>query len=218
MGLMQKAVETYDSHLKYASKEREGQAMLAPVGHIITRADIVVTLDQDGCFVDAISVDKKAPKIIIPATESSAGRTSAPCAHPLCEQIGYLIPTNEKKYELYIRQLKAWKESTYTHPKLTPILNYVEKGTLLSDLVRCGLMTLNEQGGPENEKMMVCWRVLGELQEACWLDESLFASFTGYYLYTQNNNADALCMVTGTLGLLRHSTLRVLCRLMAMPN
>ena len=201
MGLLQKAVETYESHLSYASSDREGQVMMAPVGHIITRADLEITLDKDGAFVDASAVDKNATKIIIPATESSAGRTSAPCAHPLCEQIGYLISANEKKYKLYLEQLKAWEASDYSHPKLLSIVHYIENGTILSDLVNCGLVHLNNNGMPENEKLMVRWRVLGEAQEACWLDRSLFDAFTKYYLSTQTGT-NGLCMVTGFMGTL----------------
>lgn len=199
MGLLQKAVETYDTHYAYASQNWEGQAMMAPVGHIITRAEIEITLDADGCFMDAVAVDKTEPKIIIPATESSAGRTSAPCAHPLCDQIGYLIPVNEKKYQLYVSQLSTWADSPYAHPKLRPILHYVKGQTLLSDLVRCGLVKLDEKGMPDNEKQLVRWRVLGEEQEACWLDQSLFGAFTEYYLASQSGD-NGLCMVTGGMG------------------
>ena len=199
MGLLQKAVETYDSHSAYASENREGQAMMAPVGHIITRAEIEITLDADGCFVDAVTVNKTESKIIIPATESSAGRTSAPCAHPLCDQIGYLIPANEKKYQLYISQLTDWVNSPYTHPKLGPVLRYVKGQTLLSDLVRCGLVKLDEKGLPDNEKRLVRWRILGGEQEACWLDQSLFGAFTEYYCASQTGD-NGLCMVTGVMG------------------
>ena len=196
MGLLQKAVETYESHRNYGSQNREGQAMMAPVGHIITRAELEITLDRDGVFVNASAVDKTEPKIIIPATESSAGRTSAPCAHPLCDQIGYLIPANDKKFRLYTEQLTAWADSVHTHPKLLPVLRYVKGGTVLSDLVRCGLVKCSDKGEPENEKMMVRWRILGEEPDACWLDHSLFDTFTNYYLSTQDGAVE-LCMVTG---------------------
>lgn len=199
MGLLQKAVETYDSHRAYASNNREGQTMMAPVGHIITRAEIEITLNQDGHFVNAAAVDKTEPKIIIPATESSAGRTSAPCAHPLCDQIGYLIPNNEKKYQLYIDQLSDWADSPYTYPKLAPVLHYVREKTILSDLAHCSLVKLDEKGMPDNEKRLVRWRILGAEPEACWLDQSLFDAFTEYYLASQTGN-DELCMVTGAVG------------------
>ncbi|MBP3672691.1 MAG: type I-C CRISPR-associated protein Cas8c/Csd1 [Oscillospiraceae bacterium] len=196
MGLLQKAVETYDSHILYAGEYRVGTTMMAPVSHIVTRADIVITINRDGHFMDASAVDKSAPKIVIPATESSGGRTSAPCAHPLCDQIGYLIPGNETKYRLYIDQLSDWAGSEYAHPKLTPILNYVKGGTVLTDLLHCGLVKLDDKGKPENEKQLVCWRVSGEAREECWLDTSLFDSFTRYYA-AKNDSARALCMVTG---------------------
>ncbi len=196
MGLLQKAVETYDSHYSYAAQNWEGYSMIAPVGHIVTRAELEITLDADGNFVDSVTVDKNEPKIIIPATESSAGRTSAPCAHPLCDQIGYLIPGNEKKFKLYVEQLSAWASSEHTHPKLDPVLRYVKGGTLLSNLTHCGVIKLNEKGLPENEKQLIRWRVQGEGTEACWLDRTLFESFTNYYLSKQTGTP-MLCMVTG---------------------
>ena len=196
MGLLQKAVETYDSHLNYASQNREGQSRMAPVGHIVTRAELEITLDADGKFINARAVDKSEPKIIIPATESSAGRTSAPCAHPLCDQIGYLIPQNEKKFRLYVDQLSDWEASAYTHPKLTAVLHYVKGETILPDLLRCGLVKVNDKGLPENEKMLVRWNILGDGTNACWLDDSLFRAFTDYY--TANHTGEMiLCMVAG---------------------
>lgn len=196
MGLLQKAVETYDSHHGYANQKREGHSMMAPIGHIVTRADLEITLDHDGAFIDAAAVDKSEPKIIIPATEGSAGRTSAPCAHPLCDQIGYLTPINEKKFALYVDQLAAWEASEYTHPKLTSVLSYVKKGTILSDLQRCGLVNLDENGSPENEKLLIRWRILGEEIAACWLDQSLFDAFTRYYT-ANHEGCTILCMVSG---------------------
>jgi hypothetical protein len=46
MGLLQKAVETYESHRIYASENRDSKTMMAPVGHIITRAELEITLDE----------------------------------------------------------------------------------------------------------------------------------------------------------------------------
>lgn len=201
MGLLQKAVETYDSHCIYASQNREGQEVLAPVGHIITRAGIEIVLDQDGKFQSASAVDKAEPKIIIPATESSAGRTSAPCPHPLCEQIGYLLPRNKLKYQLFIDQLSTWVNSPYSHPKLLPVLRYVKGETILSDLERCKLMKPTEKDIQDKEKLLIRWRILGEEQEACWLDRSLFDAFTKYYL-TSQSGTEGLCMITGEDGII----------------
>ena len=119
MGLLQKAVETYDAMASRAGIVHEDEKEpLAPISHIMARAHVEITLDQDGGFISAQAVDKEAPKIIIPVTEESAGRTSAPCAHPLCDQLGYVSPYNEKKHTLYVDALSNWANSESTHPKL----------------------------------------------------------------------------------------------------
>lgn len=195
MGLMQRALETYESHLRFAGN-REGSTAMAPIAHIVTRADVEITLDSEGVFVIASAVAKTEPKIIIPATEASAGRTSAPCAHPLCEQLGYLLPQNEKKYKLYIGQLTAWEKSKFSHPKLRPVLRYVENGTVLEDLVTCGLVKLTPNGMPENEKLFIRWRVQEGQIEECWQDSTLLDAYTRYSI--QNSKGlRGLCMVTG---------------------
>ena len=184
MGLLQKACETYDCHAHYAGLPREGHETLAPVSHILTSAQIEITLDQDGNFVSARAVDKAEPKIVIPVTEESGGRTSAPCAHPLCEQLGYLADYDEKKHALYVDQLADWADSPYGHPKLRPILAYVRGGTILTDLAGSDVIHLDETGRPKDEKALVRWRVIGldaEENAACWTDQSLFRAFIGYY-------------------------------------
>lgn len=195
MGLFQRALETYESHIHY-TENREGMTPMAPVGHIVTRADLEITLDPEGNFVLASAVEKDALKIVIPATEGSAGRTSAPCPHPLCEQIGYLLPQNDTKYSLYVQQLEAWANSEYSHPKLVPILQYVKNGTILDDLQKCELIKVDEHGMPENDKLMIRWRIQGDILEECWHDTALFEAFTRYSL-SQTQRQAGLCMVTG---------------------
>lgn len=203
MGLLQKAVETYDAMAHRAGIVCAGEKEpLAPIGHIIARAHIEITLDQEGRFVSARAVGKEAPKIIIPVTEESAGRTSAPCAHPLCDQLGYVSPYDEKKHALYIDALSHWANSEYTHPKLRPILAYVCSGTILSDLSQAELIALTPEGGPGDEKLMVCWVVngLGEaLNGPCWEDQSLMDAFVNYSAAKRGGTPRALCMVTGSM-------------------
>lgn len=195
MGLLQRALETYESHIRY-TENRDNMEPMAPVGHMVTRADLEITLDSDGKFVIATAVEKTEPKIVIPVTEGSAGRTSAPCAHPLCEQIGYLLPQNEVKYKLYTEQLADWANSEYTHPKLAPILQYVKGATILEDLQKCELIKVDGTGMPENEKLMIRWRIQGDIPEECWRDATLFEAFTRYSL-SQTQRQAGLCMVTG---------------------
>ena len=199
MGLLQKAVETYDCHAQYAGLYREGHAVLAPVAHVVTKAALEITLNADGELCAAATVDAAEPKILIPATESSAGRSGTTiCAHPLCDQLGYISPCVPKKYENYLENLTKWTQSAYTHPMLLPILTYVRKGTILRDLQGLGLIRLKEDGSPENEKLLVRWRVLDVGQEsACWKDQSLFQAFEAYYHSISQDSRQDVCMVSG---------------------
>ena len=200
MGLLQKAVITYNSHENLVGKIIEGHNVLAPVSHIVTSADIEITIDKDGSFISAVKLDKTEPKILIPVTESSAGRTSAPCAHPLCEQIGYLTSQNEEKYRLYTEQLEAWANSDFSHPKLLPILTYVGKDSVLSDLVRSKIISLDSKGLPLKDKMLIRWRVLGCGEPtACWEDVSLMNSFISWYADLRSKSSQEFCYITGTM-------------------
>ncbi len=200
MGLLQKAVETFDCHAALAGKLREGHEPLVPVSHLLTRAQLEITVNAAGEFVDARTVDKKEEKIIIPVTEASAGRTSAPCAHPLCDQLGYLAGQNAVKYGMYVEQLEEWASSEDSHPLLTPILTYVKNGTILADLTRYGLITCDEKGLPSDEKLLVRWRVAGlkeGTEDACWKNTALFDAFARWYEKKQQEGQEGFCMVTG---------------------
>ncbi len=206
MGLLQKAVETYDAMAYRAGIPQEGEKEpLAPVSHIMARAQIEITLDQDGCFLSARVVDKDAPKIIIPATEESAGRTvkAAELPHPLCDYLRYLLPYNQMEYGCYVKQLSGWADSEFSVPKLQAILRYVQGGTVLKDLSGTGLIQLDPTGKPVDEKaekLMVCWTVNGLGEGAngpCWTDHALMKSFSDYSTAKRADTGPALCMISG---------------------
>lgn len=198
MGLMQRAYETYcamevQQAGMYYSDQKEP---LAPVSHMITAAQLEITLDEDGNFVRAVTVDKSEPKIIIPVTEESSGRTKAPCPHPLCDKLSYLAPLDQKKHDLYLAQLRDWAESDFGHPKLQPILRYVENGAILSDLQAYNLIKLDKHGKLADDGQLVRWVVLStDGREQCWKDPTLFQSFIGYY--ASRHDRTAFCMITG---------------------
>lgn len=199
MGLLQKTIETYDAHSQYVGTQVAGHEILVPVSHILARADIEIVLEADGRFSSARLVGKEEPKIPIPATEKSAGRTSGACAHPLCDYLSYICHYNEKKHNLYMDQLTDWATSVYTHPMLISILTYVKKNTILDDLKNNGIITLNEKGIPEKEDLMIRWRVygIGTPNDGCWQQASLFQAFQDWYLSKKEKEQTALCMLTG---------------------
>lgn len=197
MGLLQKAVETYDAMAGRVGVVYENEKEpLAPISHMMARPQIKITLDQDGNFATAQVLDKNTPKIIIPVTEESAGRTvkAAELPHPLCDYLRYLLPQNQVEYQHYISQLSDWTSSPFTHPKLHAVLHYVQGGTILADLSQAGIAA--------EEKAMVCWEVngLGEkLNGPCWTDRTLMNVFTDYIAAKQANTSPVFCMVSGEM-------------------
>ncbi|MBR4236256.1 MAG: type I-C CRISPR-associated protein Cas8c/Csd1 [Clostridia bacterium] len=193
---MQKAIETYDYMQRYVGIEREGKETLAPIGHIIARASIEITLDAEGKFIQARAVDQK---IIIPVTEESSGRTSAPAAHALDEQLGYLIDPYSDKAKLFLEELREWMVSEYTSPKLRAVYLYVENGSIRNDLENAGLLKTDDTGSTKNEKELVCWRVLGlgENSGPVWRDPKLIDAYSKYYLERNAGKEKRLCMLTG---------------------
>lgn len=199
MSLLQKAAETFDNYYQYASVQREDSSIMAPIAHIIKRASIIITIDIDGNFKDATLVSQDAPKIIIPATEASAGRSSNICAHPLCDKLEYLMPGNKKKFDDYIGQLRKWATSDQSHPKVKAVLSYAEKGNVWTDLVKCGLMKSDKSEMAKDKDKMICWSVLGCAPEDCWNDKELVEAFIEYYRASRDKQG-AFCMVQGERG------------------
>ena len=198
MGLLQKAIETYDANADLVGVYSEGHDPLAPIGHTLTRADIEITLNAQGRFISARSVDKDEPKILIPVTEESGGRTSKPAAHPLCDNLEYVSCKNDTKHKLYISALRSWAESEYSHPFLPVVLAYAEGGTVIEDLTESGVL-VKDKKGEYNEKLFVIWRVIGIDGEepSCTKNRDLFSAFIAYYCDQISERESDLCMLEG---------------------
>ena len=200
MGLFQKAVETYDCNQNLVGVARENCEILAPISHTLTRANIEVTIDKDGNYISARLVEKDEPKVIIPVTEASSGRTSSPSPHPLCEQLKYLASYNKKVNEMYLKQLKEWETSEYTHPIIKAVYSYVSKGALISDLAKDGLIKLTDNEKAPDEKLLVIWCVIGlseEIEPKSCLNKELFDSFIRFYNNKIGKKPKELCFVEG---------------------
>lgn len=195
MGLFQKAVETYDAMQKLVGVKVEGKETLAPIGYMITTANIEITVDTDGNFVRAKRIDEKIP---IPCTEKSSGRSSAPAAHPLCDNLTYVSDINAEKHSVYLEEIEAWKESEFTCAKIDAIYKYLKKNTVLEDGVKSSVIEFDANGKLKGEKELVTWRVegLGEDSGAVHEDRQLMNSFFKYYI-KNNDSVRGICMVTG---------------------
>lgn len=206
MGLMQKAVETYDCHAALAGVPDAMRETLTPISHIVQNAQIEVTIDANGNFISAAAVvkDKKnerdETKTIIPATYKSSIRAKSPCAHPLSDKLSYLIPSSTERHDLYLKQLSDWANSEYSHPKVKAVLKYIESESLLDDLERSGLVTKDSNGNlnARYDDDFVRWRVTGDGAVApCWEDKSLIEAFIAYSEMLRDGSDSALCMITG---------------------
>ncbi|MDE1163059.1 MAG: type I-C CRISPR-associated protein Cas8c/Csd1 [Acidobacteriaceae bacterium] len=202
MSWLQRLVETYDACF---GKSAYVKLALTPINHVEQQAHLEITLDKDGEFLRASVVPKEAT--LIPATEASAGRTSGPVAHPLCDKLRYVAKDyGSNDHELYRSALDAWVKYS-EHPKLKAIKSYVAKGTTVHDLVAAGIVVMQSDGtlesawndGPsplaklltadpktklrDQGNALVRWKVelAGSLQHSVWEDTELQKSWAEFH-------------------------------------
>lgn len=205
MGLLQSAVLTYQNNKDKVGKYFEGKEPLAPIGHIVTKANIIVTIDQNGEFIRS----EKAldEKIIIPVSEESLNRTSTKVApHPLCDQIQYLTSfgTNNKKQKKYLLNLKEWCDSSFSDLKIEAVYKYVAQDQLNIDLAKDGNLEIDKTGKlvkESEQKLFIAWQVMGTGEETeVWRDLTLMKKYTDFYLEKIKNDSDrekAVCAISG---------------------
>lgn len=137
------------------------EPMLLPIYHTTVTAQITITINGDGEFLDAEIVPNEDKLTLIPVTEKSASRTAGIEPHPLCDNLKYIAGdynhyVDEKdcseNYKLYMEQLKSWAESDHTHEKVRAIYQYLKKGTVMKDLCEKGVLELAENGRPSADK------------------------------------------------------------------
>uniref|UniRef100_E6QQE7 Type I-C CRISPR-associated protein Cas8c/Csd1 n=1 Tax=mine drainage metagenome TaxID=410659 RepID=E6QQE7_9ZZZZ len=206
MSWIQKLYETYEQR---ATSEISGIEPW-PVAHMIKKAHVEVVIDGNSNFLScrARKLEWNESPTLIPATESSAGRSGAKIApHPLCEEIGYCasdFPAGDsKKYAAYEKQLEQWCASGNAHPKALAILTYLKKHTLWSDLNNEHIfpVTITNSKGQKtkqkNEKVFIRWRVesVDMPLSGTWEDSELINAWSSFDRF--NNSQRGFCMVTG---------------------
>jgi CRISPR-associated protein Csd1 len=157
MSWLMNLYKTYENNLhligEFEKKSNDQEFALIPVSHTTQSAHIEVSLDDKGNFVTAKVVEKNDATTIIPCTETSASRTSAPVPHPLFDKLPYVAGDylkyggNEKKATLfsdYLGQLKEWCDSQHSHPKVESVYSYLSKETLIKDLINEKVLFVDE--------------------------------------------------------------------------
>lgn len=208
---------------------------LLPIAHVPQQVEIEISINQKGDFVNALVLSADELPTIIPCTEASAGRTNSPEPHPLADSLKYVAAdfyelTSEKApadkedkpvkthHEHYVELLTSWAEFDGSNAKLDAILSYVQKGTVLRDLVSCKIFPILsgkiQKSWTEAEKnhpplfgskskrtkpwdAFVRWSVnIPNIQESqTYWDRELWNSWISYYRSTLE--IKDLCYVTG---------------------
>ncbi|MDL3985903.1 type I-C CRISPR-associated protein Cas8c/Csd1 [Shewanella xiamenensis] len=216
--------KTYDE-LEKLNDMLPFEQQVMPICHTLQNAHIHIVINNQGEFVRAEVLEKT--QIVLPATEQSAGRSSGLCAHALADKIQYVAKDyanfggiKKSGFELYQAQLKAWCDSEYSHQAVCAVYRYIEKGTVVADLVTENV--LHEQDGhlltkwqdegetpallkilPKEKGLfdqgsaLVCWSVEtpSQLQSKTWLDPSIQQSWIAFD--SQNGGSIAMCYATG---------------------
>lgn len=157
--------DTYENNQRligeFEKTTNDREFALIPISHTTQTAQIEVSLDENGNFVSAKVVDKEDASTIIPCTEASASRTSAPVPHPLFDKLMYVAGDYLKyggaakktnPYQDYMNQLKKWCESEHMHPKVNSVYTYLSKGRLVEDLIEEKIIYVDE-----NEQFIEKW-------------------------------------------------------------
>lgn len=195
--------------------------VLLPPFHTTVTAQIAVTINENGGFERAGSVDNNEKLTIIPITEKSGSRTAGKEPHPLCDNLRYLAGDYKNYYEddgvcheLYMKQLEKWDKSEYSHKTVHAIYLYLSKGTLIKDLVESKVLKLNEKGtldeketiqGIPQTKAFVRFIIRsvksspegGSPLDECWRDQSLQQRYIEYNRSLEKNKG--ICYLSGNM-------------------
>jgi len=207
MSWMVKLYESYENGVRQGLSEN---GAMWPVSHVVKNAHLEVVIDIDGNFLKgrAKVLNGRDSPTLIPATESSAGRSGAKIApHPLSDEIGYCAADYPKakkaKVEAFLAQLGDWARSNMTHPKVQAVFKYLSKQTLWHDLIdefEFPLKVKKENGTSQKiaaEKVFIRWCVeeAGNPVAGTWLDDDLVKAWIAYDKY--KNSTEDFCYVSG---------------------
>ena len=194
------------------------QKEMLPVSHSTAKAQIEVTIRENGTFVTAKRLEKSEAETVIPVTEDSGARGNGISPRPYADELFYIAGDygkyadgkrvdNREYYNAYLQQLQNWDESPDTHPAVHALLLYLQKGCLMQDLFSSGVLHVNDDTGKlEEEKIdgvelrkvllrfRVQYDVLGH-ENRTWKDKELQNCFIAHQQKQMQNRQ--LCYATG---------------------
>ncbi|TQC96417.1 type I-C CRISPR-associated protein Cas8c/Csd1 [Moraxellaceae bacterium AER2_44_116] len=149
MSWMAKLYETYEAGLLLTDLPDDKRLM--PTSHTLQNAHINIAIDGEGNFKRASVLEKT--QIVLPATERSASRSSGEAPHPLADKLQYVAQDyaaygglKKPYFDGYKKLLSSWCLSEFSHPKATAVLRYIEKGTVIKDLIDQKVVFIGDDG------------------------------------------------------------------------
>ncbi len=209
--------ELYSVYETQCGREFDGEDGITPIYHSKANAEIEVTINENGDFVNArFLVSNNKNKELnddaatwYPITDESAGRSGkSPIPHPFMDQFKYLAgdyspnddgktPFREKAFKKYIENLKKWCDSDYSHPSIKAVYEYLSKETLHKDLLlSCGEQVKSSKIEKSFVRFRVNYRDLSH-EAQTWKDEGLRECFLKYI--TSHESKKELCYATGEI-------------------
>lgn len=198
----------------------DGENMLLPIFHSTAKAQIEITVDEEGNLLDAQKVQSKEDgQTVIPVTEDSGSRSSGITPHPFADKIKYMAgdysqyiddEDSVKYYEAYMLQLASWADSEFSHSAVTALYRYIKKGYLIGDLLRFRVLEADAETGKVGDNP----KILGIKQPDCfvriivhyedlkkesrtWCDSTLYDCFIKFQ--SANMGKRQLCYATGNI-------------------
>ncbi len=225
MSWIQKLYETYNNcQGEVGAEVLDNEVPLLPICHTTQKAQIEISLDENGNFRRARVISRDDARTIIPCSEDSGGRTSGPVAHPLCDKLQYVAQdypehggSKKSYFGLYLARLEEWCASEFADPKAIAVLKYVKRGQVIGDLIKHGVLVAGLDGGllakPDKKKgeetpqifdvlalqedAFVRWQVEipGYPETRVWRDQALWAHWIDFY--SNSKKGQSMCYVTG---------------------
>ena len=150
----------------------ENEPVMLPVAHSTANAQIELTLDLDGNFKGARTVEKQNAVTVIPVTEDSGARGNGINPMPFEDKLVYIAgdygeyaagkkSDNSAYFINYMNQLRSWLASEYTHPFVRALYTYLDKKCLMYDLIKAGVLKTDDATG----KLAAGEKIAGIAQE-----------------------------------------------------
>jgi len=224
MSWMEKLYQTYEAGILLDLPQAQ---LPMPTSHTLQNAHINIVLDGVGNFKRASVLEKT--QIVLPATEDSACRGNNEASHALADKLQYVAKDYEayggqKKayFDSYKKQLQSWCESDNSHDKVKAVYRYIEKGSVIQDLLAHNIVFVGpdnvlltqwssddgeapalfkvlpkEKGKLDQGSALICWTVESgsDANADTWKDASIQASWAAYD--TLDGSNQGLCFITG---------------------